>query len=63
MREYKFIISGLDCPNCSAKLERALEKSKILKEVNLTFLTKTLSLKSSENIEEVKKKLKELLIR
>ena len=33
MKEYKFIIEGLDCPNCSAKLERAIANSKLFNDV------------------------------
>ena len=49
MKEYKFIIEGLDCPNCSAKLERAIANSKLFNEVSLSFVNKTLVFKSEED--------------
>lgn len=43
MKEYRLKILGLDCPNCAAKLERALANNKLLKDVTISFVTKTLS--------------------
>ena len=53
MKEYKLKILGLDCPNCAAKLERALANNKILLNVSLSFVTKklTFSLESEDKYE------------
>jgi len=50
MKEYKIKILGLDCPNCAAKLERALANNKYLNNVSLSFVTKTLSFIVDDNI-------------
>ena len=51
MNEYKFNIGGLDCPNCSAKFERAIAGSKLFSDVSLSFVNKTLVLYSEEDYE------------
>lgn len=50
MKEYKVKILGLDCPNCAAKLERALANNKYLNNVSLSFVTKTLSFNTDDSI-------------
>jgi len=61
MKEYRVKVLGLDCPNCTAKLERALANSKLLQNVSLSFVTKTLvySLNNEEDynssIDEIKR--------
>lgn len=50
MKEYKIKILGLDCPNCAAKLERALANNKYLNNVSLSFVTKSLSFNIDDSI-------------
>ena len=50
MKEYKVKILGLDCPNCAAKLERALANNKYLNNVSLSFVTKILSFNTDDSI-------------
>lgn len=59
MKTFKIKILGLDCPNCAAKLERALINSTLLKEVNLSFINKTLIF-SLENENAYHKAIKEI---
>lgn len=61
MNKYKFYIYGLDCPNCSAKLERALNKSNILENVNLSFVANTLTLESQFNDNDVKEEINKII--
>ena len=61
MNKYKFYIYGLDCPNCSAKLERALNKSNILENVNLSFVANTLTLESLFNENKVKEEINKII--
>ena len=61
MNKYKFYIYGLDCPNCSAKLERALNKSNILENVNLSFVANTLTLESPFNENKVKEEINKII--
>ena len=61
MNKYKFYIYGLDCPNCCAKLERALNKSNILENVNLSFVANTLTLESPFNENKVKEEINKII--
>ena len=61
MKEYKFNIGGLDCPNCSAKLERAIAGSKLFSDVSLSFVNKTLVLHSEEDYECVVSEINKII--
>ena len=61
MNEYKFNIGGLDCPNCSAKLERAIAGSKLFSDVSLSFVNKTLVLYSEEDYECVVSEINKII--
>ena len=61
MNEYKFNIGGLDCPNCSAKLERAIANSKLFNEVSLSFVNKTLVFKSEEDYDCVVNEINKII--
>lgn len=60
----KFKIKGLDCANCAAELERAIQKIEGIKDVSLSFLSERLVIEIEEsqkaeiieNLEKVIKK-------
>lgn len=60
----KFKIKGLDCANCAAELERAIQKIEGIKEVSISFLSERLVIEIEEsqkaeiieNLEKVIKK-------
>ena len=61
MNEYKIKIGGLDCPNCTAKLERGIKENKNFFDVSLSFVNKLLILKSELSLEEVKHELNKII--
>lgn len=61
MNEYKIKIGGLDCPNCTAKLERGIKNNKNFIDVSLSFVNKLLILKSELSLEEVKHELNKII--
>jgi len=54
LKSYRFILKGLDCPNCAKKIENKISSIDEYKEVIVNFSTLTLSLKTEkqENVEE-----------
>jgi len=54
MKNYRFILKGLDCPNCAKKIENKIASIEEYKDVIVNFSTLTLSFKTEkeENIEE-----------
>ena len=58
-QKYQFIVDGLDCANCAAKVERYLNQQKYLSDVQIIFMTKTLKLNSSLSGDELKRYLQE----
>ena len=54
MKNYRFILKGLDCPNCAKKIENKIASMEEYKEVIVNFSTLTLSFKTekNENVEE-----------
>ena len=61
MNEYRIKIGGLDCPNCTAKLERGIKNNKNFIDVSLSFVNKLLILKSELSLEEVKHELNKII--
>lgn len=57
----KFILQGLDCANCAAKIERQVSEAKGISSANVNFLTKTLTLEIEEanNVQELVSKISE----
>lgn len=45
--KYKFTITGLDCPNCAAKLAAMYEKQDGIESCKINFLTEKLTVESS----------------
>lgn len=44
----KYLIEGLDCPNCAAKLTRLLEKVDGVTAAKINFLTEEVTVESEE---------------
>ena len=62
--KYKFKIKGLDCANCAAELERAIQKIDEVKEASISFMTEKLVIEcDEENKEEVMKKVQKVVKR
>ena len=45
----KYILKGLDCPNCAAKIEKKVNNLKAVKHATLAFATQTLELELKVN--------------
>ncbi len=57
-----FKIEGLDCANCAAELERAIEKIEGVKRTSINFLMERMELEYDEkNKDEILKKVKKLI--
>lgn len=60
----KFKVKGLDCANCVAELERAIQKIEGIKKANISFMTERMELEYDENNEdEIIKKVKKVIKR
>ena len=60
--KYKFKIKGLDCANCAAELERAIQKIDDVKEASISFMTEKLVIEcDEENKEEVMKQVQKVI--
>ena len=60
--KYNFKIKGLDCANCAAELERAIQKIDEVKEASISFMTEKLVIEcDEENKEEVMKKVQKVI--
>lgn len=60
----KFKIKGLDCANCAAELERAIQKIEGIESANINFLAERMELEYDENQkEEVMKKVQKVIKR
>ncbi|MGN1013470.1 MAG: cation transporter [Clostridia bacterium] len=58
----KFKIKGIDCANCAAELERAIQKIDGIDSASLSFMTERLVLElDDERKEEVLEKLKKVV--
>lgn len=47
--ECKFKIKGLDCANCAAKLERAINKIKGVEKATISFMSEKMSIELDED--------------
>ena len=62
MKNYRFILQGLDCPNCAKKIENKVASMEEYKDVIVNFSTLTLSFKT-EKEENVEENIKEVINR
>jgi copper chaperone CopZ len=60
--KYNFKIKGLDCANCAAELERAIQKIDGVTEASLSFMTEKLVMEiEDDRKDEVLKNLKKVV--
>ena len=60
--EMKFKIKGIDCANCAAELERAIQKIEGVTEASLSFMTEKLVMEiEDDRKDEVLKNLKKIV--
>ena len=45
--KFKFNVTGLDCPNCAAKLAKMIEAGEGIESAKINFLTEKLTVESS----------------
>jgi len=58
----KFKITGLDCANCAAELERAIQKVDGIQSASINFMAQRMQLEFDESEkEEVMKRVKKLI--
>ncbi len=58
----KFKIKGLDCANCAAELERAIQKIDGVDEASISFMTERLVIEcGEENKNEIMEKVKKVI--
>lgn len=57
----KFKIKGLDCANCAAELERAIQKMEGIISASLSFMAERLEIEYECEKEEIIKRLKKLI--
>lgn len=57
----RFKIKGLDCANCAAELERAINKIDDVKEASISFMTEKLEIEYDAEKEEIIKKVKKVI--
>lgn len=58
----KFKIKGLDCTNCAAELERAIQKIDGIESANISFMTEKMEVEYNEAIkEEIIQKIKKVI--
>ena len=58
----KFKIKGLDCANCAAELERAIQKVDGVESANISFMTQKMELEYDETRkEEIIKNIKKVI--
>ena len=58
----KFNLKGLDCANCAAELERAIQKLDGIESVNISFITQKMDIEFDETRrEEIMQNLKKTI--
>ena len=56
--KFKFKITGLDCPNCAAKLSSIMSNIEGVESAKINFLTEKLTVEANFSEEELSDKLK-----
>lgn len=60
--KYNFKIKGLDCANCAAELERAIQKVDGIENAIINFMTEKMTLEiDADNKEEIMKSVKKVI--
>lgn len=56
-----FAIEDLDCAVCAAKIENAVKKLDGIEYVNVNFITQKMTIETNQNMQELMKKVVELV--
>lgn len=60
--KYMFKIKGLDCANCAASLERAIQKVEGVEDASISFMTEKMVIECiEENKEAIMKKVQKVI--
>ncbi|WP_085112690.1 cation transporter [Thermoanaerobacterium sp. PSU-2] len=62
MKEVKFTVEGLSCPDCSKKIEQALAAQKGVEEAKVIFTTGSIKVKFDDEVitlDDIKKVIKD----
>ena len=51
--KFKYRVTGLDCPNCAAKLAKMIEEKEGISTAKINFLTEKLTIESELSEDEV----------
>lgn len=58
----RYKIKGLDCANCAAELERAIQKIDGIENASISFMTEKMEIEfDEENKEEIMKNMKKVI--
>ncbi|WP_425449665.1 cation transporter [Dethiothermospora halolimnae] len=57
----ELILEGLDCANCASKIENRVNKLEDIKNANLNFMTKTLKVEITANVEKTVGNIREIV--
>jgi copper chaperone CopZ len=58
--KYKFTVTGVDCPNCAAKLANLFEENESVDSAKINFLTEKLTVESTLDEAELIKVLSKI---
>ncbi len=58
-----FILKGLDCPNCSAKIENDVNKLNEVSVATINLMKQSITIESNEEIKDLKEKLEKIVHR
>ena len=56
--KFKYKVTGLDCPNCAAKLAKMIEADEVIASAKINFLTERLTVESEIDEDELLIKVK-----
>ena len=56
--KFKYNVTGLDCPNCAAKLAKIMERGDGIESAKINYLSERLTVESSLSEEELLKYLR-----
>ena len=56
--KFKYTVTGLDCPNCAAKLAKMIEADEVIASAKINFLTERLTVESEIDEDELLIKVK-----
>ena len=61
MNKYRYKINNLDCANCAAKMEKAINDLEEVKNATVNFITAKLTIETDENQDELLFKVEKII--